>query len=84
MENEQLKYIVEAALLAAARPLDLATLQSLFGDEDPPERDDLRAAIVALQRHALAPEIHLFAGRAELHGALASLRRGLGIPHRHD
>lgn len=49
MENEQLKYIVEAALLAAARPLDLATLQSLFGDEDPPERDDLRAAIVALQ-----------------------------------
>lgn len=49
MENEQLKYIVEAALLAAARPLDLATLQSLFGDEHPPERDDLRAAIVALQ-----------------------------------
>jgi segregation and condensation protein B len=49
METEQLKYIVEAALLAAARPLDLATLQGLFGDEDPPERDDLRAAIVALQ-----------------------------------
>ena len=49
METEQLKYIVEAALLAAARPLDLATLQGLFGDEHPPERDDLRAAIVALQ-----------------------------------
>ncbi|MFZ1624057.1 MAG: SMC-Scp complex subunit ScpB [Gammaproteobacteria bacterium] len=49
METEQLKYIVEAALLAAARPLDLATLQGLFGVEDPPERDDLRAAIVALQ-----------------------------------
>jgi segregation and condensation protein B len=49
METEQLKYIVEAALLAAARPLDLAALQGLFGDEHPPERDDLRAAIVALQ-----------------------------------
>lgn len=49
MDTEQLKYIVEAALLAAARPLDLATLQGLFGDEHPPERDDLRAAIVALQ-----------------------------------
>ncbi len=49
METEQLKFIVEAALLAAARPLDLATLQGLFGDEHPPERDDLRAAIVALQ-----------------------------------
>ena len=49
METEQLKYIVEAALLAAARPLDLAALQSLFGDEHPPERDDLRAAIISLQ-----------------------------------
>lgn len=49
METEQLKYIVEAALLAAARPLDLATLQGMFGDEHPPERDDLRAAIIALQ-----------------------------------
>jgi segregation and condensation protein B len=49
MENQQLKYIVEAALLAAGRPLDLNELQSLFGDEGPPGKDDIRAAIVALQ-----------------------------------
>lgn len=49
MENQQLKYIVEAALLAAGRPLDLNELQALFGDDDPPGRDDIRAAIVDLQ-----------------------------------
>ena len=49
MENQQLKYIVEAALLAAGRPLDLNELQALFGEEDPPGRDDLRAAILSLQ-----------------------------------
>lgn len=49
MDNEQLKYIVEAALLASGRPLDLNELQSLFGDEHPPAKDDLRAAIVSLQ-----------------------------------
>lgn len=49
MENQQLKYIVEAALLAAGRPLDLNELQSLFGDDDPPAKDDIRAAIAGLQ-----------------------------------
>lgn len=49
MENQQLKYIVEAALLAAGRPLDLNELQALFGDDDPPGKDDLRAAISSLQ-----------------------------------
>jgi len=49
MDNKQLKYIVEAALLAAGRPLDLSELQSLFGDEHPPGKDDLRAAIMSLQ-----------------------------------
>ena len=49
MENEQVKYIVEAALMAAARPLDLSELQSLFGDDHPPSRDDVRSAIVSLQ-----------------------------------
>jgi segregation and condensation protein B len=49
MENEQLKYVVEAALLAAGRPLDLNELQSLFGEDDPPGRDDLRTAIDSLQ-----------------------------------
>lgn len=49
MDNIQLKYIVEAALLAAGRPLDLNALQALFGDEHPPGKDDLRAAIMSLQ-----------------------------------
>ncbi len=49
MENEQLKYVVEAALLAAGRPLDLNELQALFGEDDPPGKDDLRTAINSLQ-----------------------------------
>jgi segregation and condensation protein B len=49
MENEQLKYIVEAALLAAGRPLDVNELQGLFGDDDPPGKDDIRTAIAGLQ-----------------------------------
>jgi segregation and condensation protein B len=49
MDNRQIKCIVEAALLAAGRPLDLNELQALFGDEHPPGKDDLRAAIMSLQ-----------------------------------
>lgn len=49
MENQQLKYIVEAALLAAGRPLDLNEIQALFGDDDPPGKEDIRAAIANLQ-----------------------------------
>ncbi len=49
METTQLKNVLEAALLAAGRPLDLNALQALFGADDPPGRDDLRAAITALQ-----------------------------------
>jgi len=49
MDNEQIKYIVEAALLAAGRPLDLNELQSLFGSDHPPGKDDLRRAIGGLQ-----------------------------------
>jgi len=49
MDNEQIKYIVEAALLAAGRPLDLNELLSLFGDDHPPRKDDLRVAIGSLQ-----------------------------------
>lgn len=49
MENQQLKYIVEAALLAAGRPLDVNEIQALFGDDDPPGKDDIRAAIASLQ-----------------------------------
>jgi segregation and condensation protein B len=49
MDKDQLKYIVEAALLAAGRPLDINDLQALFGEEHPPPKDELRAAIAGLQ-----------------------------------
>lgn len=49
METQQLKHIVEAALLAAGKPLDLAQLRALFGEDHPPEKDELRAAIAALE-----------------------------------
>lgn len=45
MDNQPLKYILEAALLAAGRPLDINELQALFGDEHPPGKDDIRAAL---------------------------------------
>ena len=49
MDTQQLKYIVEAALLAAGKPLDLAQLRALFGEDHPPEKNELRAAIAALE-----------------------------------
>lgn len=49
MENGQIKNVLEAALLAAGRPLSMEQLRALFGEEGAPERDDIRAAIAALQ-----------------------------------
>ena len=50
MNTTQLKHIVEAALLAAGRPLSIDQLRNMFGeDSDPPERQGVRDAILALQ-----------------------------------
>lgn len=49
MDSTQLKYIVEAALLAVGKPLNLDKLQSLFSAKEPPARQDIRAAIMELQ-----------------------------------
>jgi segregation and condensation protein B len=49
MDDTQIKYVLEAALLAAGRPLDLNTLQQLFGAEQAPGRDELRQALDSLQ-----------------------------------
>ncbi|MDP6652257.1 MAG: SMC-Scp complex subunit ScpB [Gammaproteobacteria bacterium] len=49
MDNKPLKYVIEAALLAAGRPLSIDKLQTLFGGKDDPTRQDLRAAIMDLQ-----------------------------------
>jgi segregation and condensation protein B len=49
MDSKQLKFVIEAALLAAGRPLTVDALHELFGKEDPPARQDLRAAIMELK-----------------------------------
>jgi segregation and condensation protein B len=49
MDTQKLKNIVEAALLAAGRPLNLEQIQALFGETERPERADVRAAIDALE-----------------------------------
>lgn len=49
MDNKQLKFVIEAALLAAGRPLSVDKLQALFGDKDAPTRQEIRAAIMELQ-----------------------------------
>lgn len=45
---ENLKNIVEAALLAAGRPLSLDTLQGLFGEAEQPEKRELRQVLERL------------------------------------
>jgi segregation and condensation protein B len=47
-DNDQLKRVVEAILLAAGRPLSLDQLLSLFTDEERPDRAGLRGALEAL------------------------------------
>ena len=46
--SENLKHIVEAALLAAGRPLSLDGLQALFDELECPTKKELRAALEAL------------------------------------
>ncbi len=50
MDTTELKHIIEAALLAAGRPLSLDELRGLFGkDDDAPPRQDLKKAVLQLQ-----------------------------------
>ncbi len=49
MEQQELKNVVEAALLAAGQPLSLDKLLSLFPEEQAIEREALRGALAALQ-----------------------------------
>lgn len=48
MELNEIKNVLEAALLAAGRPLSLERLGELFGRRAAPDRDALRAALAAL------------------------------------
>lgn len=49
MNEEQIKSVVEAVLLASGKPLTLEQLLGVFADGEKPERDQLRQAVAALQ-----------------------------------
>jgi len=49
MDSKQLKNIIEAALLAAGRPLNVDKLQALFGSSEQPARQEIRVTIMELQ-----------------------------------
>lgn len=49
METEQVKLILEAAILAAGEPVSLDRLRDLFDEESRPSKEELRTALVAIQ-----------------------------------
>lgn len=49
MEVTEIKYFVEAALLAAARPLSIDQLKGLFDESSSPDKSDIREALTDLQ-----------------------------------
>lgn len=48
MDQDEIKHVIEAALLAAGKPLSLDRLADLFGRRGAPDRDALRQALAAL------------------------------------
>jgi segregation and condensation protein B len=48
MDDNEIKYFIESALLAAGRPLSIDQLQHLFDDASQPEKSQLRQAISSL------------------------------------
>ncbi len=44
-ENTQLKRILEGAILAVGEPLSIQRLQGLFGEDDMPEKDEIKKAL---------------------------------------
>jgi segregation and condensation protein B len=48
MDQTEIKYFIESALLAAGRPLNVDQLQSLFDGRSAPSKPDIRTAIAAL------------------------------------
>ncbi len=45
MQSDQLRNILEAALLTAGRSLDIAAVENLFSEGECPEREDIRATL---------------------------------------
>lgn len=48
MDQDEIKYFIEAALLAAGRPLNIDQLKDLFDGRMAPEKAEIRAAITTL------------------------------------
>jgi segregation and condensation protein B len=48
MDQDEIKYVIEAALLAAGKPLSMDRLADLFARRGAPEREALNAALAAL------------------------------------
>jgi len=48
MDANEIKYFIEAALLAAGRPLSIDQLQKLFDGRSVPERSEIRQAVATL------------------------------------
>lgn len=60
MEQDKLKNILEAALMASSQPLSIDRLTALFGDdEDAPVRQDIREALDALTAESAARGVEL-------------------------
>jgi segregation and condensation protein B len=49
MKSELIRKIIEGAILAAGKPVDLARLETLFDKDERPPKDQLRAAIEEIQ-----------------------------------
>ena len=49
MDGNEIKHFIEAALLAAGRPLSIDQLHNLFDNNSQPEKSQLRESIAALQ-----------------------------------
>jgi segregation and condensation protein B len=59
MDMEQLQKILEAALLAAGRPLDLDEMLALFPEQERPDRATLREALAALKERYATHAVEL-------------------------
>ena len=49
MNSEMLRKIIEGAIMAAGKPIDIARLETLFEEAERPPRDQIRAAIEEIQ-----------------------------------
>ena len=49
MNSDLIKKIIEGALMAAGKPLDIARLESLFEDGERPPRDQMKAALEEIE-----------------------------------